>query len=107
MEQRVRDELSTLKDIIVKSVPVEWIYLFGSYARGTPSPDSDLDLYVVIPEDADIREIDAVRVIRRAIRDKKTVPVDVVVGKRNRFDERKSAPTMERQIAHEGVVLYG
>jgi predicted nucleotidyltransferase len=107
VEQRIRDELNILRDTIVKSVPVERIYLFGSYASGTPHPDSDLDLYVIMPEDAGIREIDAMKIIRRAIRDKKTVPVDVVVGKRRRFDLRMAAPTIERQIASEGVVLYG
>ncbi len=66
MEQRIRDELNILRDTIVRSIPVERIYLFGSYANG-----------------------------------------NVVVGKRNRFDQRSTAPTIERQIAAEGVVLYG
>jgi len=43
----VESELDKLKDIIVNTVPVEQIYLFGSYANGTPHKDSDLDLYVV------------------------------------------------------------
>jgi len=107
VEKRIKDELNVLKDIIVKTVPVEQIYLFGSYANGTPNSDSDLDIYVVISENADIREIDAMRLIHRAIRDKKTLPVDVVVGKEKKFNQRKSAPTIERQIVQEGVVLYG
>jgi predicted nucleotidyltransferase len=31
-----RNELDTLTRIIVDTVPVEQIYLFGSYAYGTP-----------------------------------------------------------------------
>ena len=31
------------------------IYLFGSYAWGTPTDDSDLDLMVIIKESADVR----------------------------------------------------
>jgi len=107
MEKRIQNELNILKDIILDTVPVERIFLFGSYAGGTPHTESDLDIYVVMPENADIREIDAIRLIRRAIRDKKTMPVDVVVGKENKFNQRKSAPTIERQIAQEGTVLYG
>ncbi len=108
MEKRIRDELNILKDIIVNTVPVEQIFLFGSYANGTPHADSDLDIYVVMPENAGIREIDAMRLIHRAIRDKKTVPVDVIVSKKDKFNRRKSAPTIERQIAQEGMVLgYG
>jgi len=107
MEKRIWDELNTLKDIIVNIIPVEQIFLFGSYAYGMPHADSDLDIYVVIPENAEIREIDAMRLIHRAIRDKKTVPVDVIVSKINKFNQRKSSPTIERQIAQEGMVLYG
>lgn len=107
MEERIRDELNILKNIIVDTVPVEQIFLFGSYANGKPHADSDLDIYVVMPENADIREIDAMRLIHRAIRDKKTMPVDVIVSKRNKFNQRKSTPTIERQIAQEGILLYG
>lgn len=107
MEKRIQDELEILKGIIVDTVPVEQIFLFGSYAYGTPHADSDLDIYVVMPENVDIREIDAMRLIHRAIRDKKTMPVDVVVSKKNKFNRRKSTPTIERQIAQEGMVLYG
>ena len=107
MEKRIRDELNILKDIIVNTIPVEQIFLFGSYVNGAPHADSDLDIYVVMPENAGIREIDAMRLIHRAIRDKKTVPVDVIVSKKDKFNRRKSAPTIERQIAQEGMVLYG
>ncbi|MCO1604317.1 nucleotidyltransferase domain-containing protein [Desulfosporosinus nitroreducens] len=107
MEKRIQDELETIKGIIIKTVPVAKIYLFGSYAAGVPNADSDLDLYVVMPESSDIREIDAMRLIHRAIRDKKTMPVDIVVGKENIFNKRKIAPTIERTIMEEGVVLYG
>lgn len=107
MEKRIKDELNVLKDIIVETVPVEQIFLFGSYANGTQSADSDLDILVLMPEDADIREIDAMRLIHKAIRDKKTMPVDLVVSKKNKFNKRKFAPTIERQIAQEGMVLYG
>lgn len=106
MEKRIQDELNILKDIIVNTVPVEQIFLFGSYANGTPHANSDLDIYVVMPENANIREIDAMRLIHRAIRDKKTMPVDVIVSKKNKFNQRKSTPTIERQIAQEGMVLY-
>jgi len=107
MEKRIQDELEVLKGIIVDTVPVEQIFLFGSYAYGTPHADSDLDIYVVMAENADIREIDAMRLIHKAIRDKKTMPVDVVVSKKNKFNQRKSTPTIERQIVQEGMVLYG
>ena len=107
MEKRIQDELNILIGIIVDTVPVEQIFLFGSFAGGTPSVDSDLDIYVVIPEETDIREIDAMKLIRKAIRSIKTMPVDVIVSKENKFNQRKSVPSIERQIVQEGIVLYG
>ncbi len=71
MERRIQDELNIIKDTIVDTVPVEQIFLFGSYACGAPHAESDLDIYVVLSENADMREIDAVRLIRKAIRGKK------------------------------------
>ncbi len=107
MDKRIQDELNTLKDIIIKTVPVERIFLFGSYAKGTFHADSDLDIYVVLSENSDLREIDAMRLIHRAIREHKTMPVDVMVSKENKFKQRQLAPTIERQIVLEGMVLYG
>ncbi|MTI96710.1 MAG: nucleotidyltransferase domain-containing protein [Firmicutes bacterium] len=107
MEKRVQEQLDIIKEIIINTVPVEQIFLFGSHANGMSHAESDLDIYVVISEDADIREIDAIKLIYRAIRDKKAMPVDVVVSKKNKFDQRKLAPTIEREVVQEGMVLYG
>lgn len=105
MERKIQDELDTLKGIIIDTIPVEQMFLFGSYANGTLHADSDLDIYVVMSEDSDIREIDAIRLIHRAIRNSKTMSVDVVVSKQNKFNQRKAEPTIERQIVQEGIVL--
>jgi predicted nucleotidyltransferase len=51
----VRAELDALTKIMVETVPVEQVYLFGSYAYGTPHTDSDLDLYVVFKDDSPLR----------------------------------------------------
>lgn len=107
MQKKIQDELNKLKQIILDTVPVEQIYLFGSYAAGTPHVDSDLDVYVVIPTNAGIREIDATIMIRKALREVKTMPLDIVVGKRDKFDELRFAPTIEKEISQEGVKLYG
>jgi predicted nucleotidyltransferase len=36
----------------VDTVPVEQIFLFGSYANGTLHADSDLDIYVVMAQNS-------------------------------------------------------
>jgi predicted nucleotidyltransferase len=55
----IQKELDTLVKIIVETVPTEQIYLFGSYAYSAPHKDSDLDIYIVMKDDAPMREADA------------------------------------------------
>jgi predicted nucleotidyltransferase len=103
----IQSELDTLKEIIINTVPVEKIYLFGSYANGTPHKDSDLDLYVVLKDDVQYRLIDAIAKIRLAIGRKKTMPVDILANTLSRYQERAEGPTIERTITREGIIIYG
>jgi predicted nucleotidyltransferase len=107
LDNQINEELKMLVDQIKAIVPVEQIFLFGSYVTGTPQVDSDLDIFVVINENATIREIDAMKLINMSIREIKTRPVDILVCKKNNFNVRKNIPSLERQIAQEGRVLYG
>ena len=104
---RIKQELDAITKIIAETVPVEAIYLFGSYAYGTPGKDSDLDLYVVFKDDLPIRELEAIFAISAAIAPVQHTPVDVMGIKRNRFLDRAIYATLERKIAREGVKLYG
>ena len=106
MEQRIQRELDIIKDGILKTVPAEAIYLFGSYAYGTPNEDSDIDIYVVVP-DMDIDLVDLRGEIRKNLRRKKSMPMDLLVGKSSVFNLRKQGLTLENVIAQNGVLLYG
>jgi predicted nucleotidyltransferase len=103
----IRQNLDEIAQIIAKTVPVEAIYLFGSYAYGTPNKDSDLDIYVVFKDELPMRELDAITAISRAIRPVKKMPMDILGLKQNRFHDRKLYATLERKIVREGVKLYG
>ena len=103
----IRQNLAEISQIIADTVPVEAIYLFGSYAYGTPSKDSDVDLYVVFKDEMAIRELEAIRSIRMAIDSVKNMPMDILGLKQNSFDDRKLYATLERKIAREGIKLYG
>ena len=103
----IRQNLDEISQIIAKTVPVESIYLFGSYAYGTPNKDSDLDLYVVFKDEMEMRELDAIRSIRIAIDPVKNMPMDILGLKQNRFHDLKLYATLERKIVREGIKLYG
>ena len=103
----VKQQLGVITQIIAETVPVESVYLFGSYAYGTPNKDSDLDLYIVFKDEMPMRELDAIRSVRMAIYPFKKMPMDILGLKQNRFDDRKLYATLERKIVREGVKLYG
>jgi predicted nucleotidyltransferase len=103
----VNKEILAIRDVIVGSVECEKIYLFGSYAYGEPTPDSDYDFYVVLKDDSAIKPLMAMELIdRRLIRFETNMPIDVLANYKNRFECRSKELTIERKISAEGVLLY-
>ena len=107
MDAKVQAQIDLIKNIIVETLPVEQIYLFGSYAYGTPHKDSDLDFYVVLDDKVELRDIDAAIKIRNAIDLKKEMPADILTSKYSAFLQRQAEPTMEQRIVEKGILLYG
>ena len=63
---------------IVRQFHPERVILFGSYARGTPSPDSDVDLLII--KDTPDRFIDRWSTVQRILSDRKRkIGVDTIV----------------------------
>ena len=106
MDEITRKELAALTEIIVNTVPTDRIYLFGSHAYGTPGPDSDFDLYVVLQDDAPYRAVEATQKIRSAVQ-LRTKPLDIIATKKSRFESRLHAITLEQEVAERGVRLFG
>jgi len=107
MDAKIQAELDKLKVIIVNAISVEQIFLFGSYACGTPRDGSDLDLYVVLSDDVPMRDLDAGLQIRMAIARKKSMPVDIVAKKKRDFLNRVDDITLERTVSRDGIRIYG
>lgn len=100
-------EIEELKGRLVEHLSPERVYLFGSFARGTDTPDSDLDFYVVVQDDGqDLAEL-TTRAYK-AVRKSKKRPVDILVGTISVFEARKDIPSsVEQEVYHKGVLLYG
>jgi predicted nucleotidyltransferase len=101
----ITGEIEKIRDIIVNTVPLEKLYLFGSYAYGTPSEDSDYDFYAVIPNDT-MRPLVAIQQIYGATGNMKRKPMDVLAGTVEIFERRSKLLTLEREIYEKGVILY-
>lgn len=103
----IQQELDALTKVIVEAVPVEQIYLFGSFANGTPRKDSDFDLYVVLKDDAPMKEVEAMDAINYAT-SKRLRPIDLLVHTKNKFLDRSTGfATIEKTILTEGIKIYG
>jgi len=107
MDAAVKAEVNKLKELIINAIPVEQIYLFGSHAYGTPRKDSDLDFYVVLKDEVQMRDLDAGLQIRFAIIHEKSMPVDIVAKKKTDFISRLDDFTLERKVSREGIRIYG
>lgn len=80
------------------------IVLFGSYARGTMGPDSDVDLLVIMPVNGSKRETQVA--IRCAVHD---IPVakDIVVATPEEVEQQRQViGTLIRPALKEGRTLY-
>lgn len=104
----IQKELELIKESVLKVVPdTEAIYLFGSYAYGTPNADSDLDIYVVIPDNIQMHPLDVGAEIRMNLVKQRTVPLDLLIGRTGIFNSRKESLTLENTISREGIKIYG
>ncbi|HEX9593963.1 MAG TPA: nucleotidyltransferase domain-containing protein [bacterium] len=103
-EDEVREAIEAMVNRIVEGFAPERVILFGSHARGTGGPDSDVDLLVVMPVSGSKREKQLE--IRLALREF-PIPKDILVTTPEEFTWRKEIPgTIERPAAREGRVLY-
>ena len=100
------DEIEIIKQKLIEQVNPICIYLFGSFARATAHAESDLDFYIIVDDGE--KDLHAVATSAyKAIRGVKQRPVDILVGTKSCFDERKNQFTVENEVFHKGVLLYG
>jgi len=99
-------EISNIVNVIRETVNCERIYMFGSYAGGQPNESSDLDFYVVLPNDS-ARPLEALQKIYRSLSNiKREMPIDIIANYASVFAEMSRLPTLEKQIVQAGVLLY-
>ncbi len=84
----------------------EKIYLFGSYAWGVPTPDSDIDLLVIVKV-SDYPPYRRSREAYRALRGVKK-PFEVLVRTVDEIERsKKVVSSLARKVLDQGKLLYG
>ena len=89
---------------IASAISPERIILFGSYAGGTPGPDSDIDLLVIW--DTPLGKLESIRHISRLIAPR-SAPIDIVLRTPQEIEQaRHRVDPFIREILAKGIVVY-
>jgi len=101
----VAETLPGAIEILVSKLKPEKIILFGSYAYGNPTPDSDVDLLVIMKTRA--RDIDRYIAVSNLLYPRQ-FPVDILVKtpREIEVESKKKGNFFLREILNKGKVLY-
>jgi len=106
MDGRVKSELDNIVRVLAETGTVSKIFLFGSYASGEETPDSDIDLCVLTTE-KDRRPIDITVDLRMKLWDVQKMPMDLLTYNHDEFLARAEySSSFQHHIKEHGVVLY-
>ncbi|ABU56703.1 nucleotidyltransferase domain-containing protein [Roseiflexus castenholzii] len=99
----VAETLPAAIERLVREVNPEKIILFGSYAYGNPTPDSDVDLLIIWDTDKPRRE----RVVTISLLlYPRLFPVDIMVKTPRELAEEAPHNFFLQEILSRGIVVY-
>jgi len=101
------NKLINIKNAVLKTVPALKIYLFGSYAYGKPGKESDMDIYVVIPDDFNQNITYMTENAICNINDDELPSLDLFFVKESKYLEYLTYSDFEKTIIKKGIMLYG
>jgi len=104
---RLKKIIAEIADRILKGYKPKKVILFGSYACGEPTEDSDIDLLIV--KNTDKKPLDRWIEVKRLLRDiSQTVPVSPLVYTEQEIEQRLAIKDFFiAEIFETGEVLYG
>jgi len=90
---------------IVDGYNPDKIVLFGSYAYGTPTEDSDIDLFIV--KDDNRKSVDRFCEVMKILMDVKGVPIEPLIFTNKELSDRmKLKDDFILEIVNKGQVVY-
>ncbi len=101
------NNIREMTECFVSKVSPLKVILFGSFANGTYTDESDYDFYLVIEDGRNVG--DATDKAYNCVTYIKKRPVDIVVGTNSRFEcKRKSKHSLmvEGEVQRNGILLY-
>jgi len=111
MEQNIDSILDEIKDRLIPD-GIEKLILFGSYAYGNPTEDSDIDLLVVtsdqeMPKSFSDKSKVYLRIAQKVDDIRRRVPVDLIVHTHSMYEKFLELDSMFcREIEKKGRIIY-
>lgn len=106
-DQEATANIREMTECFVRQVDPLKVFLFGSFADGSYSDDSDYDFYIVVDDDRNVNE--AIDSAYRSVRYVKKRPVDIIVGTSSRFERKgnsRHSLMVEGEVRRNGILLY-
>lgn len=104
-QKNINKKLNPIVKKIVQEYQPDKIVLFGSYAWGNPTEDSDVDLFIV--KKSAKRRIDRARELRAKLIGNKFPPMDLLIYTPEELDGRVAIEDFFiKDVLEKGKVLY-
>lgn len=99
--------INKLRDKLINLYSPEKVYIFGSYAWGNPTEDSDLDILVITDKFEDLSVGKRISLATDILFDYE-FPIDLIVESKKEFElSQLQEDSLESYIGSKGVVVYG
>ena len=106
-DKSARENILQIADSFVSIVHPLQIILFGSFADGTYTDESDYDFYLVVEDGASLHDICSRA--HRAVSEVKERPIDIIVGHNSFFEKKarmENTLMVEGEVPRGGILLY-
>lgn len=101
-----KEIIEEVKNRLIKAYNPVAIYLFGSYAWGHPTEESDLDLLIVVDKSEE-KSFRRPLVGYKALRGLELISKDIIVQTKEEFERRSNQiSTLEHKIKRDGELIY-
>jgi len=105
MDQEIFERLRKISERLKKEYRAEKVILYGSYATGEATEDSDVDLFIIAPTHE--RFFERMATVRGLIRDLRNgLPISPIILTPEEVEKRRSkGDQFVQQILEEGIML--
>ena len=109
--QKIIKNQDEIINCILTITKINKIYIFGSYARGEQTQESDIDFYIVLENN--LESFDELlnisyKIRKKLIENNLYTRMDILLNDKNDFESKKNTNgNIEYTVNQEGVIIYG